>query len=125
MQLPVALGMVWMSAVMGTVGMAFNPANVMTLPLVIGVGVTSGVHILNRFAEEQSPAILGRSTGKAILVSALTTVAGFGSLMIAQHRGIESLGFVMAVGTATCMAASLVFLPALLSLLVKAGWRMR
>jgi predicted RND superfamily exporter protein len=105
--------------------MPFNPANVMTLPLVIGVGVTSGVHILNRFSEEQSPAILGRSTGKAILVSALTTVAGFGSLMVAQHQGIESLGFVMAVGTATCMAAALVFLPALLTLLVRTGWRLR
>ena len=123
--LPVAMGMIWMTAVMGVVGMPFNPANVMTLPLVIGVGVTSGVHILNRFSEEQSPAILGRSTGKAILVSALTTVAGFGSLMVAQHQGIESLGFVMAVGTATCMAAALVFLPALLTLLVRTGWRLR
>ena len=123
--LPVALGMVWMASVMIIVGMPFNPANVMTLPLVIGVGVTSGVHILNRFAEEQSPAILGRSTGKAILVSALTTVAGFGSLMIADHRGIESLGFVMAIGTGTCMMAALVFLPALLTLLVGRGWRLR
>jgi len=123
--LPVALGMMWMTAVMAIVGMPFNPANVMTLPLVIGVGVTSGVHILNRFAEEQSPAILGRSTGKAILVSALTTVAGFGSLMIADHRGIESLGFVMALGTGTCMMAALVFLPALLTLLVGRGWRLR
>ncbi|MDP7052219.1 MAG: MMPL family transporter, partial [Verrucomicrobiota bacterium] len=113
------------TAVMAIVGMPFNPANVMTLPLVIGVGVTSGVHILNRFAEEQSPAILGRSTGKAILVSALTTVAGFGSLMIADHRGIESLGFVMALGTGTCMMAALVFLPALLTLLVGRGWRLR
>jgi len=123
--LPVALGMVWMTAVTTLAGMPFNPANIMTLPLVIGVGVTSGVHILNRFAEEQSPAILGRSTGKAILVSALTTVAGFGSLMIADHQGISSLGFVMAVGTVTCMAAALVFLPALLTILVRRGWRLR
>jgi len=123
--LPVAMGMVWMSAIMGIAGMAFNPANVMTLPLVIGVGVTSGVHILNRFSEEQTPAILGRSTGKAILVSALTTVAGFGSLMIAKHQGIQSLGFVMAVGTATCMMAALIFLPAFLTLLIGRGWRLK
>ena len=123
--LPVALGMIWMTAVMTLVDLPFNPANVMTLPLVIGVGVTSGVHILNRFSEEASPAILGRSTGKAILVSGLTTVAGFGSLMIADHQGIKSLGFVMATGTVTCMAAALVFLPALLTLLVGRGWRLR
>jgi len=59
------------------------------------------------------------------LVSALTTVAGFGSLMIADHQGISSLGFVMAVGTVTCMAAALVFLPALLTILVRRGWRLR
>ena len=65
----------------------------MTLPLVIGVGVTNGIHILNRFAEEQNPSILARSTGKAVLVSGLTTIAGFGSLMLAEHRGIASLGY--------------------------------
>ncbi len=64
----------------------------MTLPLVIGIGVTNGIHILNRFAEERTPGILSRSTGKAVLVSGLTAIAGFGSLMLAKHRGIHSLG---------------------------------
>ena len=71
----------------------------MTLPLVIGIGVTNGIHILNRFAEEQTPSILARSTGKAVLVSGLTTIAGFGSLMLAQHQGIHSLGCVMTDGS--------------------------
>ena len=123
--LPVALGMAWMIGVMGMYGMAFNPANIITLPLVIGVGVTNGIHILNRFAEEQNPGILAKSTGKAVLVSALTTVAGFGSLMLAQHQGIASLGFIMAVGTATCMLAGLTFLPALLTLLTQWGWKIK
>ncbi len=70
----------------------FNPANIMTLPLVIGIGVTNGIHILNRYAEEGTPGILARSTGKAVLVSGLTAIAGFGSLILAQHRGIHSLG---------------------------------
>jgi predicted RND superfamily exporter protein len=88
----------------------------MMLPLVIGIGVTNGIHILNRFAEEQNPSILAKSTGKAVLVSALTTIAGFGSLVIADHRGIQSLGWVMATGTAACMIAGLTFLPAILVL---------
>jgi predicted RND superfamily exporter protein len=71
---------------------------------------------LNRFAEERTPAILGKSTGKAVLISGLTTIAGFGSLIIADHRGIRSLGWVMAVGTATCMIAAMTLLPALLTL---------
>jgi predicted RND superfamily exporter protein len=88
----------------------------MTLPLVIGIGVTNGIHILNRFAEEQTPSILARSTGKAVLVSGLTTIAGFGSLALGRHQGIQSLGYVMATGLATCMLAALTFLPALLTL---------
>jgi len=91
----------------------------MTLPLVIGIGVTNGIHILNRFAEEQTPNILARSTGKAVLVSGLTAMAGFGSLMLARHQGIKSLGCVMTAGLATCMIAGLTFLPALLNLLLR------
>jgi len=114
--LPVAVGALWMVGFMGWTGIPFNPANIMTLPLVIGIGVTNGIHILNRFAEERNPGILAKSTGKAVLVSGLTTIAGFGSLIVGQHRGIQSLGWVMAVGTATCMVAGLTFLPAILTL---------
>ncbi|MBN2505302.1 MAG: MMPL family transporter [Verrucomicrobia bacterium] len=123
--LPVALGMLWMVGVMGWAGIDFNPANIMTLPLVIGVGVTNGIHILNRFAEEQHPAILARSTGKAVLVSGLTTIAGFGSLMTANHQGIASLGCIMATGTATCMVVALTLMPAILNLLRRGGWTLK
>jgi hypothetical protein len=115
--IPVGLGTLWLVGLMGWHGVPFNPANIMTLPLVIGIGVTNGIHILNRYAEERTPGILARSTGKAVLVSGLTAIAGFGSLMLAQHRGIHSLGFIMAVGIATCMVAALTFLPALLNLI--------
>jgi uncharacterized protein len=120
--LPVALGFCWMLGLMGWLGMPFNPVNIVSLILVIGIGVTNGVHILNRFAEHPQPIILGRSTGKAVLVSALNTMAGFGSLLVAKHQGIASLGAVMAIGTATCVVASLVLLPAVLTLLCRIGW---
>lgn len=121
--LPVALGAIWTMGWMGWSGVLFNPANIMTLPLVVGVGVTNGIHILNRFAEEQNPGILARSTGKAVLLSALTTIAGFGSLISAQHRGISSLGLVMSFGTAACMCAGLTFLPTLIGWLTRRGWQ--
>lgn len=114
--LPVGLGGLWVVGLMGMAGVSFNPANIMMLPLVIGIGITNGVHILNRFAEERNPSILAKSTGKAVLVSGLTTVAGFGSLVMAEHQGIRSLGFIMAVGTSTCMIAGLTVLPAILTL---------
>jgi hopanoid biosynthesis associated RND transporter like protein HpnN len=115
--LPVLIGTFWVIGMMGWAGIPFNPANIMMLPLVIGIGVTNGIHILNRFAEEHSPSILAKSTGKAVLVSALTTIAGFGSLIVADHRGIRSLGYIMATGTAACMLAGLTFLPAVLTLM--------
>ena len=115
--IPVGIGTLWLAGLMGWLNWPFNPANIMTLPLVIGIGVTNGIHILNRYAEERTPGILARSTGKAVLVSGLTAIAGFGSLVLAQHRGIHSLGVIMSVGIAMCMVAGLTFLPALLNLL--------
>ena len=119
--LPVGIGTLWLAGLMGWFDIPINLSNIMTLPLVIGIGVTNGIHILNRFAEERTPNILSRSTGKAVLVSGLTAIAGFGSLIFAKHRGIHSLGCVMSVGIATCMIAALTFLPALLNLLGR--WR--
>ncbi len=119
--LPVVIGTLWLAGLMGLFGIPINLANIMTLPLVIGIGVTNGIHILNRFAEERTPGILSRSTGKAVLVSGLTAIAGFGSMMLAKHHGLYTLGCLMATGIATCMVAGLTFLPALLNLLGQ--WR--
>ncbi len=117
--LPVAIGSLWLGGIMGWFGIPLNPANIMLLPLVLGIGVTNGIHILNRFAEERNPSILAKSTGKAVLVSGLTTIAGFGSLLLAEHRGIASLGLVMSIGVATCLVAGLTFLPVLLNLFTR------
>jgi len=122
--LPMLVGIVWTLGLMALLNIAFNPANIIALPLLIGIGVSSGVHILNRFTEEKHPSLLGKSTGKAVLVSALTTVAGFGSLMLAEHEGIASLGQVMALGTAMCVLAALTVLPAALLLLNRSGWKL-
>lgn len=119
--LPVAVGSIWLGGLMGAFSIPFNPANIMTLPLVIGIGVTNGIHILNRFAEEKHAGILAKSTGKAVFVSGLTAIAGFGSLILAKHQGIRSLGYVMSLGVALCMVAGLTFLPAVLNLW--APWR--
>lgn len=119
--IPVAVGSIWLGGLMGFYRIPLNPANIMTLPLVIGIGVTNGLHILNRFAEERQPSILAKSTGKAVLVSGLTTMAGFGSLVLAEHQGIQSLGYLMATGVATCMIAGLTSLPALLNILMRWG----
>jgi hopanoid biosynthesis associated RND transporter like protein HpnN len=123
--LPVAIGTIWLLALMAVLDIQFNPANIMTVPLLIGIGVTNGIHILNRYAEERHPSMLARSTGKAVLVSALTTVAGFGSLMLARHQGIASLGYVMSIGVASCVIAALTFLPCVIHLISRRGWEIK
>ncbi len=122
--LPVIMGSLWTVGWMVFNDIPFNPANIMTLPLVIGIGVTNAIHILNRYAEEGRIEFLSLSTGKAVLVSGLTTIAGFASLTLAKHQGIASLGMVMSFGVAACMIAALAFLPAALHFLQKAGWRL-
>ena len=122
--LPVVLGFIWMLGLMTLLHISFNPVNIMSVTLVIGIGVTNSIHILNRFAEDPQPSIMATSTGKAVLVSALNTIAGFGSLLVAKHQGIYSLGAVMAIGTGTCMLASLTVLPAVLHFLNQFGWSM-
>jgi preprotein translocase subunit SecF len=120
--LPVAIGSCWTLGLMGLTHLPFNPADIMTLPLVVGIGVTNGIQILNRVAEEGNAGILSKSTGKAVLVSGLTAIVGFGSLALGKHQGIESLGLVMAAGIGACLIAALSFLPALLHVLERAGW---
>ena len=115
--LPVGVGTLWVVGFMGWTHLSFNPANIMMLPLVIGIGVTNGIQILNRYSEERIPGIFSKSTGKAVLVSGLNTIVGFGSLILGDHQGIQSLGWIMATGTAACMVAALTSLPAILTIL--------
>lgn len=120
--IPVGVGMIWLVGAMVLYGIPFNPANIMAIPMTIGVGVSGGIQILNRYLEEGKPVILANSTGMAVIISALTTIAGFGSLMLGRHQGIQSLGFVMGIGTLMCMIAALTILPALMILLNRVGW---
>lgn len=112
---PKLLSIVWMIGIMGWMGVRFNPANFIALPLILGVGVIFGVHVIHRAAEDGSPHIFRHSTGPAIALSGLTTMAGFGTLAYAGHQGIASLGVVMVAGVGTGLVASLVVLPALLA----------
>lgn len=122
---PVAVGMCWLVGCMVIFSIPFNPANIMSVPMTVGVGISGGIQILNRYLEEGKPMVLANSTGLAVIISALTTIAGFGSLMLGRHQGIQSLGFVMGVGTLMCMIAALTILPALMILLKRIGWLTR
>jgi hopanoid biosynthesis associated RND transporter like protein HpnN len=115
--LPLVLGIVWGLGMMAVFKISFNPANYMVLPLILGIGVANGIYVVRRFQEEGNAEIFEVSTGRAILLSNLTAMIGFASLMIAKYQGIKSLGEVMTLGIGTCMLTSLFVLPVLLELL--------
>ncbi len=114
--IPLAVGTIWTVGIMGAAGFDFNLANSIFMPLVVGAGVEYGVIILHRWRE--GPSGYGRlpfSTGKGVILAALTTTIGFGTLMISNHKGIFSLGFVAWAGSLCVLVAALFILPAILS----------
>jgi hopanoid biosynthesis associated RND transporter like protein HpnN len=119
--LPLALGMAQMLGLMGMVGIDLNPANLIGIPLILGIAVDYGVHVVHDYLERPGPYRMSASTANAVLVDALTTILGFGALMVASHRGLESLGRVLTLGVTTCTVTSLVFLPAVLTWMRPAG----
>jgi predicted RND superfamily exporter protein len=108
-------------------GIAFNFANVIVLPLLLGIGVDSGIHLVHRHRvvlESGEPALpperelLETSTPQAVFFSAVTTMASFGSLAFSDHLGLASLGKLLLIGVAYTTVCNLVVLPALLALRV-------
>lgn len=115
--LPLAIGMAQTLGLMGLVGIDLNPANLIGIPLILGIAVDYGVHIVHDALERPGPYSISASTANAVLVDALTTILGFGALMVASHKGLESLGRVLTLGVTTCTFTSLVFLPVVLAML--------
>jgi hopanoid biosynthesis associated RND transporter like protein HpnN len=95
-------------------GLSFNFANIIVMPLLLGLGVASGIHIVTRARREQSATLLRTSTPRAIMFSALTTIGSFGSLSISSHRGTASMGELLTLALAFTLVCSLVVLPALM-----------
>jgi len=116
--IPLVAGGIWMVGLLKTFGMMFTMINVMGIPMIVGIGIDDGVHIVHRYKVEgllKTPLVLA-STGKAVLLTSLTTIAGFGSLMITNYRGFVSLGALLSFGVAACFLTTMLFLPAIISL---------
>jgi hopanoid biosynthesis associated RND transporter like protein HpnN len=121
--LPLLVGMAWMLGAMVILRIDFNPANIMVLPLLVGIGVAYGIYVVQRYRESGEATFYSKSTGRAVVLSALTTMVAFASLIIGAHRGIRSLGLVVTIGVIACLVAALVLLPALLEVARRKGWK--
>lgn len=122
---PTLAGAVLTVGLMDLAGVSFNLANLVILPLILGIGVVDGVHIVHRYRETpgQGGNVISKSTGMSVVLTSLTTIVGFGSLMIAEHQGVYSLGQVLSLGVGSCLVTSVTLLPALMKLFHAHGWR--
>jgi len=119
--LPLVLGLLWTVGLMRVFGIQFNMANVWGLPLIIGTAAEFGLNVMLRYLEgrDHGGPLVARSTVMAVALSGISTFVGFGSLMIARHQGIYSLGLLLTLGSACGLFASLVVLPVILRLITK------
>jgi len=109
-------------AVTVLLGTSFHYANVITLPLLLGISVDNGVHIVHRarHALPSSRDLLASSTGRAVVFSALTTVVSFGNLAFSPHVGTASMGLLLTIGMICSLFCTLLLLPILLHRFIKA-----
>lgn len=118
--LPLTVGLLWMIGAMGALGVAMNFMNIFVTTMVIGIGVDYGLHVLHRFREDRAVAGTLPEEGlceiaKGVVLAALTTVAGFGSLYFSSFPGLRSMGLVAVLGTVATALVAITLVPAFLS----------
>ena len=113
---PVVCGMLWTAGLMWLCHLEFNLANLVAVPITIGIGVESGIYLVRRAHEEASEGwvLVGGSTGQSVALFSLSTMVGFGSLMVARHYGIFSMGLLLTLAVGSVLLVSLTVLPLLL-----------
>jgi predicted RND superfamily exporter protein len=129
--IPLVCGIIWMLGVMRLLGLRMNFVNIVVTPLILGIGIDDGIHIIHRYLEERSRRRSASSadvvedtiyyTGRAVVMTSLTTMAGFGSLIFARYKGLATMGTLALLGVGLCLVASLTVLPALLKIMEDNG----
>jgi len=118
--LPLLLAAMLTGACTILLGIPFNFANIIALPLLLGIGVDNGIHMVQRFRHMQTSAqyapdeLLRSSTSKAVVLSALTTICSFGALSFSPHQGTADMGQLLTLGVVIILICTLVVLPAFL-----------
>jgi predicted RND superfamily exporter protein len=116
---PLAVASLWTVAGSAVLDLPFNFANVIVIPLLIGLGVASSIHIVGRAREaaheatlqSQNADVLDTSTPLAVLITQLNTVAAFSTLALAEHQGLFSMGILLGLAIFFTLTVSLVVLP--------------
>ncbi len=110
--LPLIFTMIYTVGMMALINLSFNILNFLSILLLIGIGIDDGVHILHHYKSgEKNIFNLFSSVGRAILLTTITTMCGFGSLTFSSYVGIASLGKVLFIGVSLAFILTVVVLP--------------
>ena len=115
--IPLTVGLAVMMGIMTLVGLDLNFMNIIILPILLGFGVSHGLYLLHRFLEGTSPMVALRSVGAAVASSTLTTAAGFAALLVAEHKGLQTMGMVACIGLITTLVVSFTVLAAVMQVM--------
>lgn len=115
--LPLMLAILFTAAVSVLLGIPLNFANIIALPMLLGIGVDSAIHILHRFrtSPPENGVLLATSSARAVIVSALTTIFSIGNLAFSRHLGTASMGQLLVIGISMTLICTLFILPGILS----------
>ncbi len=113
---PLLLSSMLTCAAIVLLDLPFNFANIIVIPLLLGIGVDSGIHLVHRskHLRPSEGSLLGTTTARAVYYSAITTAVSFGTLAFSSHRGLASLGIVLTIGMGLTILCNLVVLPPLI-----------
>jgi predicted RND superfamily exporter protein len=109
-------GSLLMVAACAVLDLKVNFLDFVALPITLGIGVDYAINIAHRADHEPDPIKTLRTSGSAVFVCSLTTIIGYGSLLISENLAIRGFGLASLIGEISCVATALILVPALLAL---------
>ncbi len=107
---PMIMTVIMVLGIMGWTGFKLDVVNIIAVPLIVGIGIDDGVHIVHRYRIEESVFMTIRSTGKAITLTTITTMAAFGTLMMSKYMGFVNFSILITMGVGLAYLMTLFFL---------------
>ena len=116
--LPLLLGVSWALGGMVLAGYRFSLLTITIMPVILGIGIDDGIYVVNRYRSlgDRDVVHAFHDTGRAVVVTSLTTMVGFGSLILADYPGLVGAGLLAFTGIGCCLLTTVTVLPALMEL---------
>jgi hypothetical protein len=115
---PLVVGVIVSVGLMAALGIDFNLVSLSMLPLILGIGIDNGIHVVHRFIGHAREGLeeVFRHTGRGIVMTSLTTIVGFGAMIFADYPGLRSSGLLAILGVGATLVTAVTLLPAFLTL---------